>query len=242
MFNIDRHIAIQAGWIAGPAFGVAMMAAPEYFHLGPIASGLLFWGGIAIFLLTIIVVVVLSLHDEKKRKTVLGPIILMSLSAFGLCIGAAWYFWPKQEAVDAANILDQTVQLTCEWSQLPTIAPQHKLYELELVSGNNSGGAFISFYHQPGSPINMINKDAPSYAYRCRFNNFGATSIINMTAKFELHFRKVERSETGTRSGEAIESYKLTTPPISLAGGRIFDFYVRNYSTLYADMGSDRWK
>jgi hypothetical protein len=33
MLTLDRHIAIQSGWIAGPAFGVAMMAAPVYFHL-----------------------------------------------------------------------------------------------------------------------------------------------------------------------------------------------------------------
>ena len=73
MVNIDRHIAIQAGWIAGPAFGVAMMAAPEYLHLGPILSGVLFWGGILVFLATIVVVFVLSVHEENKRKAVLRP-------------------------------------------------------------------------------------------------------------------------------------------------------------------------
>jgi hypothetical protein len=48
MLNIDRHIAIQAGWIAGPAFAVAMMAAPEYLHLGPTGSAISFWGGIGV--------------------------------------------------------------------------------------------------------------------------------------------------------------------------------------------------
>lgn len=68
MPNIDRHIAILAGWIAGPAFGVAMMAAPSYLKLEPVTSGLLFWGGIAVFLLTIIVVVIfLSMKKEKEK-------------------------------------------------------------------------------------------------------------------------------------------------------------------------------
>jgi hypothetical protein len=39
MVHIDRQIAIWAGWIAGPAFGVAMMAAPEYLKLDPPYSG-----------------------------------------------------------------------------------------------------------------------------------------------------------------------------------------------------------
>src|ERR1700757_4199140 len=94
MLNIDRHIAIQAGWIAGPAFGVAMMAAPEYLHLGPSLSALVFWGGIAVFILTLIVVVVLSLHEAGRRKSVTGPVIIMAIGALIFCGGAAWYFWP----------------------------------------------------------------------------------------------------------------------------------------------------
>ena len=95
MFTVDRHIAIQAGWIAGPAFGVAMMAAPEYFHLGPTAAGLLFWGGIGVFVLTILVVALISLHEEEKRRRVLWPIITMAIGAPIFCGGAAWYFWPS---------------------------------------------------------------------------------------------------------------------------------------------------
>lgn len=97
MLNIDRHIAISAGWVAGPAFGVAMMAAPEYFHLAPLASGLLFWGGIIVFVLTIAVVVFVSLHEEGRRKAVLGPIVTMAIGALIFCGGAAWYFWPHTE-------------------------------------------------------------------------------------------------------------------------------------------------
>jgi len=97
MFNIDRHIAFQAGWVAGPAFGVAMMAAPEYLHLGPAMSAILFWGGIGVFLATIGVVAFISLHEENKRRAVIGPIIVMTFGALLFCVGAAWYFWPRPE-------------------------------------------------------------------------------------------------------------------------------------------------
>jgi hypothetical protein len=111
MMSVDRHIAIQSGWIAGPAFGVAMMAAPEYLHLGPLASAALFWGGIAVFLATIAVVVVVSLHEEGKRKAVIGPVIIMAIGALIFCGGAAWYFWP------------QTAPKVVETSQPPPPAP-----------------------------------------------------------------------------------------------------------------------
>jgi hypothetical protein len=94
MFNIDRHIAIQAGWIAGPAFGVAMMAAPDYLKLERPYSGLLFWGGIGVFLLTLAVVGLLSVYEERKRKTMVGSILVMAIGALIFCGGAAWYFWP----------------------------------------------------------------------------------------------------------------------------------------------------
>jgi hypothetical protein len=125
MLNVDRHIAIQAGWIAGPAFGVAMMAAPEYLHLGPVWSALLFWGGVAVFLATIAVVAVISLHEERKRQRELGPIILMVVGALVFCMGAAWYFWPSAASHEALskpaspeankdlNALDGTVKLEC---------------------------------------------------------------------------------------------------------------------------------
>jgi hypothetical protein len=94
MLHIDRQIAIWAGWIAGPAFGVAMMAAPEYLKLEPPYSGVLFWGGLIVFFVTIIVVVALSLHDEGAKKRVVGPILTMALGSLILGAGVAWYFWP----------------------------------------------------------------------------------------------------------------------------------------------------
>ena len=97
----DRQIAIWGGWIAGPAFGVAMMAAPDYLKLSPPYAGVVFWGGIAIFFLTLIVVFVLSLHEQEKKHRVIGPILLMAVGAIIFGAGAAWYFWPIREGIEA---------------------------------------------------------------------------------------------------------------------------------------------
>jgi hypothetical protein len=90
--QIDRQISLWGGWIAGPAFGVAMMAAPEYLHLGPVWSGLLFWGGIGVFVVTVIIVTAISVHDEKDQRKMLWPILTMAVGLLLFCVGAAWYF------------------------------------------------------------------------------------------------------------------------------------------------------
>jgi hypothetical protein len=92
--HVDRHIAIWGPWIAGPAFGVAMMAAPYYLKLNPTYSAVAFWGGISVFVVTIMVVLVLSLHNPEKRRRVIGPVLIMAFGALIFCGGLAWYFWP----------------------------------------------------------------------------------------------------------------------------------------------------
>jgi apolipoprotein N-acyltransferase len=144
VFNVDRHIAFQAGWIAGPAFGVAMMAAPNYLKLEPPFSGLFFWGGIAVFLLTIVVVLVLSFHEKGKRKAVFGPILVMALGALIFCGGAAWYFWPspKTEALVAATSND--VSQTAENARRSTLLDSPQFSELrnlgQVIGGKDEVG------------------------------------------------------------------------------------------------------
>src|SRR5262245_20701920 len=137
--NVDRHIAIYAGWIAGPAFGVAMMAAPEYLHLGPIAAGFTFWGGIGVFVVTTVAVALISLHEEGKRRRVMWPIITMAIGALIFCGGAAWYFWPANEKAvahrepsGASSRPDNFLHLECELADfvLPT---DGKFYHFEAI-------------------------------------------------------------------------------------------------------------
>jgi hypothetical protein len=63
--HIDRHIAVSAGWVAGPAFGVAMMAAPEYFHPSHAVAASLFWGGLFVFFLTLFLARTTSSHTQN---------------------------------------------------------------------------------------------------------------------------------------------------------------------------------
>lgn len=82
-----------------------MMAAPEYLHLGLVASGLLFWGGIVVFLATIAIVAIVSVHEKNRQRAVIGPVVIMTVGALIFCGGAAWYFWPKS-LVETASISD----------------------------------------------------------------------------------------------------------------------------------------
>ena len=65
--RVDRQIAVWGGWIAGPAFGVAMMAAPVYLDLKPALAARLFWAGVIVFAVTIFIVMALSARFWQKR-------------------------------------------------------------------------------------------------------------------------------------------------------------------------------
>ena len=55
------------------------------------------------------------------------------------------------------------------------------------------GGA--AWYFWPLDLHQETNKDGG----RCRFNNFGPSSVVNLTAKLVLHFHVVVEQENGTR-------------------------------------------
>lgn len=125
--QIDRHIAVWAGWVAGPAFGVAMMAAPEYLKLQPYTAALFFWGGIFVFLATIFVVIVLSAREQGRRHKAMWPIVTMAVGVCIFGVGAAAYFWPSADATRIANIPERREQLSDDIrSVLPLIEALRK--------------------------------------------------------------------------------------------------------------------
>jgi len=246
MVNIDRHIAIQAGWIAGPAFGVAMMAAPEYLHLGPILSGVLFWGGILVFLATIVVVFVLSVHEENKRKAVLGPIIMMAISALIFCGGAAWYFWPREEQKVLAapvsqptNALDRVTGFACSWSQPPSHYREDKTLHIVDFQGVPVSG--INPSQQTAGPMHFVRSSEPfspsehysSIWYRCDVTNHSTQPIRNLWAKFPVVYNAAIIVENGIRSGEVIAAGFARSPIFDLAAGETDCFYFANASTAF---------
>jgi hypothetical protein len=93
--HADRQIAIWGG-IAGPSFGVAMMAAPEYLHLQLTLAPLCFWGGIIVFVVTVFIVAALLRREREERHKAMWPIVVMALGMIIFGIGAAGYFWPSE--------------------------------------------------------------------------------------------------------------------------------------------------
>jgi hypothetical protein len=130
----------------------------------------------------------------------------------------------------------QQVQLSCEWSQIPKLAPQNGIYELELIGSGRA--EFVSSSLAPGTEMNTPAPGvAPSYSYLCRFLNLGAAAIVNFEAEFAGHFMKVVREEHSTKSGETVgPPFKVITPRTSVGAGDKFEFYIRNYSPFYAQV------
>jgi hypothetical protein len=239
MLNIDRHIAIWAGWIAGPAFGVAMMAAPEYLHLGPILSAVLFWGGIIVFLLTIAVVVVLSLHEKKKRKAVLGPVILMSMSAVAFCVGAAWYFWPskaKEEVKEAeapSTNLDRKISFNCYLSARPThMREDRPLHTIQIAApappGVPANSTIGKTYFIAGKDEIKWSPGSSSQYMKCVLTNHSETTIFK--ASIGLQFDWIDSKGNIVRSGDS------RSPDFEISSGNEDYFYVVNQSYFLVRM------
>ncbi len=115
MLTLDRHIAISAGWVAGPAAGVAIMGAPEALELSShIASVVCFYGGSIVFAVTVLAVFIHSLKTRGRKK--IRPVFLVGAGVF--LAGAIWYFWPHQQKEIART---QPERLTLE-----------KLYETDF--------------------------------------------------------------------------------------------------------------
>jgi hypothetical protein len=97
---LDRHIAISAGWIAGPAAGVAIMAAPGALGItSQVAYQASFYGGLCVFALTILVLFVHALREGERRRDKVWPISLMALGLLLFMAGAAAYFWPRSRII-----------------------------------------------------------------------------------------------------------------------------------------------
>jgi hypothetical protein len=211
-----------------------MMAAPEYLHLGPTWSAVLFWGGIIVFLITIVVVGALSIHEQRKRRAVFWPVLLMSFGAVVFGVGAAWYLWPsKTEATAETSPLDGEIQIASDPYQYPTVVPQNKMFELQLHNQfSATGGAFLGTGLPAGSPLPPRDPSIyPLYGIRLRISNYGKIAIVNATIAFPIEFLEVIRGSNGFGSGEVIKSTTISMMPFSIGPGEIIDIYAMNHST-----------
>jgi Na+/proline symporter len=102
--QLDRHVAISAGWVGGPAFGVAMMAAADALRLTHRFAVWLFWGGLTVFIGTVLTVFVLSARERSAAKKSRRPIILIGGALLMVGLSGGWYFCPAMSENHGASI------------------------------------------------------------------------------------------------------------------------------------------
>jgi hypothetical protein len=120
MSGFDRHATINSGWFAGPAIGLVMMAAPQYFGFSREVAGICFWAGIALFLCSSLFVLTLWKKERYSREKVLGPAITIGVGIIIACIGAAWLFWPSPPKPIQAPMADAQPKIVADKARLPS--------------------------------------------------------------------------------------------------------------------------
>ncbi len=229
--------AIIIGIIVGALFfaaGAVLSALAIKYATSSLLWDVVLWGSVALMMGSL-VTLGLYISSQLSGRPFVGPALIIN---FGLCLivgGFVWHFSVgtlSRSQGTPASPLDDTVQLACEWSQLPTIAPPYPVSELQL--NNNfiqAGGVYTFFSQQPNQELKFSSPDAPNYTWRCRFSNFGKSAVLNMTAAIHVNFREVIKTETSTSSGKIVKSTDLVTLPFTLdaTAGKL-DIYVRNYS------------
>jgi hypothetical protein len=247
-FGLWERLAVAAflAGIAGIAVSIAYPLAYPESAISIETWRMVFWGSTTVLGSVVLFFICdlglqIALWKGARLGTILASIgtIFIVVGAIVGLIGAFKIDHSREEKDTTASPLDDTVQLACEWTQLPTVAPAHPVTELQL--NNNfiqAGGVYTFFSQQPNQELKLSNPDAPNYTWRCRFSNFGKTAVLNMTASIHVNFRKVIKTETSASSGEITKSADLVTLPFTLDAttGKL-DIYVRNYSdNAYAEI------
>lgn len=136
MSNVDRHLAIWSGWVAGPAAGIVMMAAPEYFKTSQEIVEYLFWGGSALFLLSIVVPSILLLRRQREPRV--GPIVLIAVGATLILSGLVWMLWPAGSKAAEARpymTLKEAIQIVPDVDELILYLREGRLTAEGIVEG-----------------------------------------------------------------------------------------------------------
>jgi hypothetical protein len=112
MPTLDRHIAISAGWVAGPAAGIAIMGAPGTFGISSkLASEACFYGGAAVFLTTVVAILIHSFCERDRKHQRKWPIFLGLFCILLVFVGAAFYFRPYAQTKPASNLRPHFITL-----------------------------------------------------------------------------------------------------------------------------------
>lgn len=223
--QIDRHISISAGWVAGPAFGVAMMAAPVYFNLGHAISGICFWGAIVVFIATIVVVIVLSRGEKRAANSKLlpfGPITTGVMISF--CI-AVWHFWP--DAYFENNSYPGFASVTIGRIYDAPDIRRKNVFDI----GQKDGSARAKFYLSASDKFtfSIIDVNGETYPLEVRLGNSGISTDKEIMILCEAGFDGNSTFLRVSVNGE-IKASRTIDFPINM-GTRKWG----PHSTLYSD-------
>ena len=200
------------------------------------------WGCICMVATIVFAVVAVIIHDVRwllifawpfatfavwefarafsKRRAIIQSWTVTAALLAAFLLG--WLYWAL--APTDTRSLDQAIQLTCDWVQVPARTAE-KVHEIQLMAGK--GGV-------PTVQPYLDIKESPTYTYRCRFTNLSSISAANVTADMPLIFEKVIKSEDGTTSGAVVATYTVDTPNIIVGAGQSVDIYLRNRSPFFA--------
>ena len=243
--QIDRHIAISAGWVGGPAFGVAMMAAPDYLHLNPIVAAVCFWGGLAVFAATLLTVVLLSSKERESRRMSIGPVVLIGSGLLLFGSGVVWYFYPRGSrkvvaSAETATSLDYTIKRTCNLKQNKAADLEGRdAWHFQIYGTPTTGHDPRDYFTQgrvtQGEPLpRQTNTYAP--LWKCSFVNLGKEPVTGVSSIMEVTWLETLKTKIGISSGKATTTAGFVTPPLDLGtspDNREAHFYFWNTSDSF---------
>jgi len=222
--QFDRHLTISAGWVAGPAFGIAMMAAPEYLGLNHATAPYFFWGGIAVFVLTI----GRGIHLWARERGGSSRVLFSALMTIGLLLfaigvtGRFWLYRNPQVAAAISNPLDNTVRVDCERSDRLAIGhPDRSIYLLQIGdpflpdgSENRFSPAITTVPPKSASEDlgNIVDRDFGM----CRITNFGAKPLFGVQVNFVIIWTEDIKQANGSRSGKEIHRKAFKSPAVDI--------------------------
>lgn len=231
-----------------------MMAAPSYLDLSPGLSGWVFWGGLAVFILTVVVVLGISATEQQRRHRVIGPLVAMAIGLLIFGGGVAWYFWPRKDVPFAAAFpgdtpdrdksLDNTIRFSCAQSMRPKeFLPDRTLHVIQIIGPPGISGAsgdprlYVAgtYFVQGTGPIQYGDSDPTIDYYRCAIVNYGSKPIYAVQIALEIYWQEVIPRENGTTNGNVISQTTYLSPKIDIgiSPQNIGEFYIMSRALSY---------
>lgn len=242
--QLDRHIAVSGAWIAGPAFGASMMAAPAAFDFQRAVSLWVFWIGLLVFLGTLAAVLTLSILEKGRKRLSVWPLTLMTTGTLIFGTGLAWFVWPKSKTASEVNSelgksLDYTIELKCDlYTPSDGVELKDSWYYYVYMTPRPGMDGREAISVQPIVAGSRIRADRlfSGSTVKCRLSNNGDKIVTS--AQFRLTFEWYADQITDPKDirGSYFPPTEYISPPLTLGtqgGDREAHFYIVNTSESF---------